>query len=245
MWTNCYLCWRTGTWTLCPSQRNRPRPRNPRPGGRPPKRPGPKELGWYDRGRTTIKKNRFHYSISGYRWAPESFGASKGLTKDSLTAIPLTPDERRKVGILSLTKGPDAAIGYVKHIERAWERRRRTIITYGFFIKESSRQFAYCPQLYFYTDTYFNERLRIFKEVRAVLDESDGRVVVSTECELDGAYRPTNVKENAVMADFSRPLSIFMGEKFIRDCPERPYRPYTKAPKKAKPYKRRDTVPTR
>lgn len=99
---NCYLCWRTGTWTLCPSRRNRPRPRTPRPGGRPPKRPGPKELGWYDRGRTAMKKKRFHYFIRGYRWAPENFGASKGLTKDSRKAIPLTPDERREVGILSL-----------------------------------------------------------------------------------------------------------------------------------------------
>lgn len=192
-----------------------------------------------------MKKKQFHYSISGCRWAPESFGASKGLTKDSRKAIPLASDERREVGILILTKGPDAAIGYVKHIERARERQRKKIITYGFFTKESPGQFAYCPQLYFRADAPVGERLRVFKQIRDILGENDGRVVTSTECELDGEYRPTNVRENTVTVDFNRPLRIPMGEKFIRDGPEPPYRPYAKAPKKNRPHKRKHTAPTR
>lgn len=90
-----------------------------------------------------MKKKRFHYSISGYRWAPESFRAAKGLVGQPARNIPLTDAERHEVGLLSLTKGPDAAIGYVKHIERARERQRRKIITYGFLTKESPGQFAY------------------------------------------------------------------------------------------------------
>ena len=192
-----------------------------------------------------MKKKRFHYFIRGYRWAPENFGASKGLTKDSRKAIPLTLDERREVGILSLTKGPDAAIGYVKHTERARERQRRKMITYGFLSKEVSGRFVYCPQLSFRADASIDERLRVFKKIRAILEETDGRVVTSTECELDGQYRPTNVKENTITADFSRPLTIPMGEKFIRDGLETPYRPRPKAPKKARPHKRRDMAPIR
>ena len=240
-----HLCWRTGTWTLCPSRKNRPRPRHPRPGDRPPKRPGPKGPARSDRRCVATKKKRFHYFIRGYRWAPENFGASKGLTKDSRKAIPLTLDERREVGILSLTKGPDAAIGYVKHTERARERQRRKIITYGFLTKESPGQFAYYPQLCFCADAPIGERLRVFKQIRDVLGENDGRVVTSTECELDGQYHPINVKENTVTADFSRPLTIPMGEKFIRDGLETPYRPRPKAPKKARPHKRRDMAPIR
>ena len=192
-----------------------------------------------------MKKKRFHYSISGYRWAPESFRAAKGLIGQPAKNIPLTNEQRHEVGLLSLTKGPDVAIGYVKHIERARERQRRKIITYGFLSKESPGQFVYCPQLYFRADAPIGERLRIFKEIRAGLCENDGRVVTSTECELDGEYRPTNVRENTVTADFSRPLTIPMGHQIIRDFPEQPYRPRPKAPKKARPHKRQDTAPTR
>lgn len=192
-----------------------------------------------------MKKNKFHYAISGYRWAPESFQASKGLTKSSMKIVPLTAEEQKETGILSLTKGPDVAIGYVKHIERTRERQRRKVITYGFRTQEEPRRFVYCPQLYFRADAALDERLYMFKKIRSVLEETNGRVVTSTECDLDGEYRPVNVKENAVTADFSRPLCIPMGTKIIRDCPERPYRPYAKAPKKARPRKRRHTAPIR
>ena len=159
--------------------------------------------------------------------------------------VPLTAEEQKETGILFLTKGPDAAIGYVKHIERARERQRRKVITYGFRTQKEPGQFVYCPQLYFRADAALNERLYMFKKIRGVLKETNGRVVTSTECELDGEYRPVSVKENAVTADFSRPLCIPMGEKIIRDGPEPPYRPYAKAPKKAQPHKCRHTAPTR
>lgn len=192
-----------------------------------------------------MKKKRFHYSISGYRWAPESFRAAKGLVGQPARNIPLTDAERHEVGLLSLTKGPGVAIGYVKHIERARERQRRKIITYGFRTQEEPGRFVYCPQLYFRADAALDERLYMFKKIRGVLEETNGLVVTSTECELDGEYRPVNVKENTVTADFSRPLRIPMGEKFIRDGPEPPYRPRPKAPKKARPHKHRDTAPIR
>ena len=192
-----------------------------------------------------MKKKRFHYIIRGSRWLPENFRVSKGLTEHSMKNVPLTLEERREVGILSLTKGPDAAIGYVKHTERARERQRRKMITYGFLSKEVSGRFVYCPQLSFRADASIDERLRVFKKIRAILEETNGRVVISTECELDGEYRPTNVKENTITADFSRPIRVPMGEQIIRDGPEPPYRPYKKALKKAKPHKRRNPTPTR
>ena len=89
MWRICYLCWRTGTWTLCPSRRNRSRPRDI-----PPRKPGPRGPARYDRKYTAMKKKRFHYSISGYRWAPESFRAAKGLVGQPARNIPLTNTER-------------------------------------------------------------------------------------------------------------------------------------------------------
>ena len=187
-----------------------------------------------------MKNKHFHYSISGYRWAPESFRASKRIASQPRQSIPLSFEERYEVGMLALTKGPETAIGCVKHIERARERQRRQIITYGFRAKESTRQLVYCPQLYCPSDAAIVERLRLFKKIHSVLAEKGGRTVVSTECDLDGEYRPMNIRENSVTVDFSRPLRISMGEQLIRRGPERPY-----SPRQDVPGKNRATAPKR
>lgn len=192
-----------------------------------------------------MKKQKFHYAISGYRWAPESFRASKGLAGQSPQNIPLTAEERHEVGLLFLSKGFEAAVGYVKHIERAQERQRRSMITYGFCLKEGSKQFVYCPQLYCRSDASIEEKLRLFKKIRSILNKNNGRIEISTQCELDGEYRPMNIKENTVTADFSRPLRIPMGNAIIRCGPEPPYRPWVGGPKKSQARKHRKSTRTR
>lgn len=192
-----------------------------------------------------MRKERFHYAISGYRWAPESFRASKWLDGHPRKNIPLTLEERCEVGRLFLTKGFQEAKAYIKHIERARERSRKKVLTYGFFTNELSKEYIYCPQIYFCAGASIEERLCVFKRIRAAMDEAGGRVVTSTECELDGAYRPMNIKENAVTANFNRPLCITMGERFTRSISERPYRPRSCFPKKARSRKSRDTSPER
>lgn len=175
-------------------------------------------------------KRRIHYTISGYRWAPESFHAYKGFTRDSMEEVSLSDEERKEVGMLFLTKGPDVAEGYVRHLERARERNRRSIMTYGFYTKES-RLFVYSSQLYFRSDAAIDERLCIFKLLRKYLSETDRRIVTLTTCEFDGNYKPVNVRENAVTADFSRPLSISLGSEIIQNSQDPPYCPCT-PPKK-------------
>lgn len=192
-----------------------------------------------------MKKKRFHYAVSGYRWAPESFCASKWLDGQPRQNIPLTAEERCEVGRLFLTKGFQEAKAYIKHIERAREHNRKKVFTYGFCTNEVSGRFIYCPQLYFCAGASISERLRVFKEIRAAIDRAGGRAVVSTECELDGAYRPMNIKENAVTANYSRPLCIPMGYRSIRSIPERPCHPRPIPPKKARPHKPRGTSPER
>ena len=143
--------------------------------------------------------------------------------------------------MLYMTRGFEAAVGYVKHTERAWERQIKSVMTYGFHAKEAPYRFVYCPQLTCTTDAPLSERLRIFKTVRGILKEAGGRVTVFTQAELDGAYRPTDVRENTVTVDFSRPCVIPRGQILIRDGPERPYRAKARPSKKVKPHKRRDT----
>ena len=174
-----------------------------------------------------MKKKRFHYAISGYRWAPESYRVSKRLAENFCSVIPLTPDEQREMVIFLMRDGFDTAIGYVKHMERVKERQCKSVMTYGFLAREAPGQFVYCPQLYFPFDIGIDERLRMFKKIRGVLEETDGRVTVFTECELNGEYDPVNIRKSTVTADFSRPVCIPMGKMIIRDCLEQPYWPHT------------------
>jgi len=65
-----------------------------------------------------MKKQKFQYGISGYRWAPASFRVSKGLPGQKKKEIPLTDVECREVGHRFLSGGFHLAIAYVKQIER-------------------------------------------------------------------------------------------------------------------------------
>lgn len=157
-----------------------------------------------------MKKQRFHYSINGYRWAPESFRVWKGLAGQPKKEVPLTSEERSEMACRFLSKGFRDAIAYVKHIERKCVRKQHTYMTYGFWAKESALHYIYSPQLQCRAEADLSERLRIFKEVRRHLEKSGGSVEISVECELDGNYNPTHIKRNVVTADFSRPLRIWL-----------------------------------
>lgn len=98
----------------------------------------------------------------------------------------------------------------IKHIERKRACERRSCMTYGFWSKEQPGRYVYCPQLQCGTDAGIAERLYIFKELRRHLAGNGGRVVLSAQCELDEQLKPIHVKENAITADFSRPLRIWL-----------------------------------
>jgi hypothetical protein len=157
-----------------------------------------------------MKKQRFYYSISGYRWAPESFRVRKGLVGHPEKELLFTSEERTETGRRLLVKGFQDALGYVKHIERKYAHKHRTYITYGFWTKEPPVRYIYCPQLRCRSDADLSERLYIFKEVRRCLKEVGGSVELSVECELDGNYTPVHIKRNTVTADFDRPLRILL-----------------------------------
>ncbi len=157
-----------------------------------------------------MKKQRFHYSISGYRWAPESFHVWKSLAGQPKKEVPLTSEERSEMACRFLTKGFWDAIGYVKHIERKCAHKQHTYVTYGFWAKESASRYIYSLQLQCRAEADLSERLCIFKELRRHLEESDGRVEISVECELDENCNPVHIKRNVVTADFSCPLRIWL-----------------------------------
>ena len=157
-----------------------------------------------------MKKQRFQYGINGYRWAPESFRVSKGLPGQKKKAVPLTREERQEVGCRFLTRGFQAAVGYVKHIERKRAHKGQLRVTYGFWLREEPGRYLYCPQAHCRADAPLAERFAVFKMIRDDLKRRACQVEISTQCELDGAYRPVHVTTNTVTADLSRPLTVWL-----------------------------------
>ena len=141
-----------------------------------------------------MQKNRFQYYIKGYRYAPESFHAFKGLSGHRPVEIPLSDSQRQQMGYLCVTQSGKAAIDYVKRIERARARKPKSFVTYGFQVREDP----------------LTERLGILRELRAQFALDGGRVEQLTECKLDGRFRPANVRRRYVTADLNRPVVVHL-----------------------------------
>lgn len=150
---------------------------------------------------------RFEYQIRGYRYAPESFRAFTGLPGQEKKEVPLSAEQRQKMGYLCLTQGGKAGVDYVKRIERERERKCRRYMTYGFSLKEEPRRYVYSPVKE--SDT-LEERLCVLRLFREQLARSQGRIEQSTSCELDGHFRPVNVQRNYVTADLGRPVVVWL-----------------------------------
>ncbi len=114
------------------------------------------------------------------------------------------------MGYLCVTQGGKAAIDYVKRIERARARKPKSFVTYGFQVREDPRGYVYAHSLRCRPDAPLTERLGILRELRAQFALDGGRVEQLTECELDGRFRPVNVRRRYVTADLSRPVVVHL-----------------------------------
>ena len=122
--------------------------------------------------------------------------------------IPLSGEQRRKMGYLCMTQGGKAGVAYVKHIERERERKCRLYMTYGFLIKENPHRYVYCAELRCRESDPLAVRLDTLRAFRECLAQHGGRIEQSVEFELDGNYRPVKVRKNYETADLSRPVVV-------------------------------------
>ena len=157
-----------------------------------------------------MRKKRFEYEIRGYRYAPESFRAFKGLPGQKMEQIPLSGEQRQKMGYLCLTQGGKAGVAYVKHIVRERARECHYYKTYGFFLKNDLRGYVYCPKLLCRESDTLKERLCILRLFREHLGKTGGYIEQSTQGEFDENFRPVHVRKNYMVADLSRPLVVWL-----------------------------------
>jgi len=150
------------------------------------------------------------YSISGYRYAPESFRAYKGTEKGERREIPLSTEQRNTLGYLYLTQDAESAIAYIKRVERERERKNQLYMTYGFLTREAPGTYLFCKDIRCRTDAPLYWRMATLRTFKEYLESIGGRVEQSTECLLDVRYRPIAVRKKYLTADYSRPVAIYL-----------------------------------
>lgn len=154
-----------------------------------------------------MKKQRFVYHLSGYKYAPESFRVSKKCGNQHCKIL-LSNEDRRNMGYIFITHGIDAAVDFVKRIERKERQECKMYLTYGFLTVEEPMTFVYCNQIYCRYDASLKERFAIYMQFKNDMVKKNGKVIRHTECSLDGNFKPVDVKEKYLTADFNKPVAI-------------------------------------
>ena len=81
---------------------------------------------------------------------------------------------------------------------------------YGFMLKDNPHEYVYCPSLRCRESDTLKTRLCILQAVREELARDKGRVEQSVECDLDGHYRPVNIRKHYATADLRRPVMVWL-----------------------------------
>lgn len=113
-----------------------------------------------------------------------------------------------KKSAIYLSKGYKAAVDHVKRIERKREHDCHIYTTYGYLTLEDPRTYLYCKQIRCKVSATLSERTEVFKEFMSYMKQIGGKVEQSTQCCLDGRYRPVNIEKKYLTADFSHPVVI-------------------------------------
>ncbi|MDD4509496.1 MAG: hypothetical protein PHY23_01035 [Oscillospiraceae bacterium] len=155
-----------------------------------------------------MSEKKMIYSISGYRYAPESFRAYCSQPNGGKKEIPLSVEEQSGLGYCYITKGSKAALDYIKNIDRERQRKCRLYMAYGFWTQEDPKVYLYSRQIIFRADAPLSRRFEAYRGIKDCLRETNGKVKTGATCTLDGYFCPTDVKELYLTADFGSPVII-------------------------------------
>jgi|GEM_PF-544478 len=160
--------------------------------------------------------DHINYTCSGYRYAHESFKAYKVFIRSNgqheYTPLPVNQEQLVEIGNTYICKGKESAVALMKQLDRAYQKKPRLFVTYGFKDARDSSQYHYTSQLCCKPDAPLIERARLYNEFKDCL--ARGNAVTVTECSLDGHYRPIKKRETKdcckVNADLASPVRVYL-----------------------------------
>lgn len=171
-----------------------------------------------------MRKCDNYFALHCCRYAPEQFKAYRvvGFSNGNRNIpqyeeIFLNSSEKSACGNAFICKGRSFALAELKKILRTRDKKRKRLVTYGFFEEGSNKTFHFTQQLTASDNDIF-AKLYAFKEFKDHLIKHDCIVETWSEAKLDGNYKPESVKETYTKVDLSRPKKIYFRTPTVWEC---------------------------
>lgn len=105
----------------------------------------------------------------------------------------------------------EKAIAEVKHFLRSRNKAQKRLVTYGFFIKDSSTEYVYCDSPWSFAHEYNTaEKLVLYKGFKKQLFESGCKHHRGTTATLNGKYEVESKEEEYDEVDLTRPVKVYV-----------------------------------
>lgn len=156
------------------------------------------------------KVNRCFRIGLGYKYAPETFYISLLQPDGSYKKLDVDASGYMWGYWLSIGE-KEKAIAEVKHFLRNRRNMQKRLITYGFYLKDSSTEYVYFREAMACVGEYdIAEKLSLYKSIKECWEESNSKHHTGTTATLNGKYEVDAVEEEYAEVDLSRPLKLYV-----------------------------------
>lgn len=158
------------------------------------------------------KKELFKIGLQ-YKYAPETFYIS--LLQSDGTYKKLDVDMSNDMrGYWFATGQKEKAIMEIKRFLRKWIKRRKRLVTFGYFFKDSKNEYVYCSDHRACVPEYdIKQKLSLYKAYKKQWLEDDCKYYVGFTAKLTGKYAVEDVNRECREVDLTRPLKIYIKVK--------------------------------
>ena len=146
----------------------------------------------------------------GYKYAPETFYISLLQPDGSYKNLDVDTSEYMWGYWLSIGE-KEKTIAEVRHFLRSRQKMQKRLVTYGFYLKDSSTNYVYCNNPMTYADDYnIVEKLALYKGFKKHMLDYGCKQHIGTTAMLNGKYEVESKEEEYEDVDITRPIRIYV-----------------------------------
>lgn len=105
----------------------------------------------------------------------------------------------------------EKAVAEVKHFLRGRMKMQKRLVTYGFYLKDSSTKYVYCNNPMSYANEYnIAEKLALYKGFKKHMLEYGCKHYTGTTALLNGKYEVESKEDEYEEVDITRPIKLYV-----------------------------------
>ena len=105
----------------------------------------------------------------------------------------------------------EKAVAEVKHFLRGRMKMQKRLVTYGFYLKDSSTKYVYCNNPMSYANEYnIAEKLALYKGFKKHMLEYGCKHYTGTMALLNGKYEVESKEDEYEEVDITRPIKLYV-----------------------------------